>query len=205
MDCKAFLITRLPMRVRQTNRANIIIFLVALAIILNALFNHLLFSHNGLRELVEPGNRFPAFSMKLIGGREVVNRDFAGKPALYFFFANWCPCAHLSAKFIKKAFEENGGKNLAVYGVGIQDSRGGYGEFVKKHGIAFPVADRGGDDLADSIGIRTTPTLVFVDDAGIIRSYFMGKIERYEQVENGLHAIMKRPQPPVSPATEKIG
>lgn len=174
---------RLPIFVKSANRSNVIIVLVALIIILNAIFNHLVSTRNGLRELIEPGNKLPDFSMKLIDGREITNRDFLGKPAVYFFFANWCPCAHLSAKFIKRAFEENKGSNLAIYGVGIQDSTARYGDFVKKHDIAFPVADRGGDGFAKSMGIRTTPTLVFVDNKGIIRFYFMGKVERYDQVE----------------------
>ncbi len=182
--------TKLPESIKNINRSNVIIALVALIIILHAIFNHLVLTRNGLRELIEPGNKLPDFSMKLIDGREVSNHDLLGKPAVYFFFANWCPCAHLSAKFIKRAFEENKGGNLSIYGVGIQDSAARYGDFVKKHDIAFPVADRGGDSFAESMGIRTTPTLVFVDDKGMIRFYFMGKVERYEQVEKGLNAIM---------------
>lgn len=190
MEAKSSFMARLPAFAKGVNRSNVIIALVALAIILNALFSHLVLARHGLRELTEPGNRLPDFSIKLIDGREVSNRDFLGKPAVYYFFANWCPCAHLSVKFVKRAFEENRGRNLSVYGVGIQDSPARYGDFVKKHGIVFPVADRGGDSLAESIGVRTTPTLVFVDDKGIIRLYFMGKVERYEQVEKGLSAIM---------------
>lgn len=199
VESRDYFMTRLPAFVKGINRSNIIIALVALIITLNALFNHLVLSRNGLREMIEPGNKLPDFSMKLIDGREVSNRDFPGKPAVYFFFANWCPCAHLSAKFVKRAFEENEGRNLSVYGVGIQDSTARYADFVKKHDIAFPVADRGGDALAESMGIRTTPTLVFVDDQGIIRFYFMGKVERYEQVEKGLAGIMKAASPAVLP------
>ena len=191
MNAKDFFADRLPAFTKGVNRSNVIIALVALAIILNALFSHLVLSRNGLRELIEPGNRLPDFSMKLTDGREISNRDFLGKPAVYFFFANWCPCAHLSVKFVKRAFEENRGRNVSIYGVGIQDSQVRYGDFAKKHGVLFPVADRGGDGFAESMGIRTTPTLVFVDDKGIIRFYFMGKVERYEQVEKGLHAIME--------------
>lgn len=200
-----FFMARPPLFGKGISRANLIIALVALIIVLNALFNHLVMARNGLRELIEPGNKLPDFTMKLIDGREVSNRDLAGRPAVYFFFANWCPCAHLSAKFIKRAFEENKGSNVAIYGVGIQDSKSRYSDFVKKHGIAFPVADRGGDGFAESMGIRTTPTLVFVDDKGIIRFYFMGKVERYEQVEKGLSTIMKAPSPTASPAHTEMG
>ncbi len=190
MNMKDFFAVRLPAIVKGVNRSNVIIALVALAIILNALFNHLVLSRSGLREMIEAGNKLPDFSMKLIDGRDVSNRDFLGKPAVYFFFANWCPCAHLSIKFVKRAFEKNKGSNLAIYGVGIQDSTARYGDFVKKHNIEFPVANRGGDDFAESLGIRTTPTLVFVDDKGIVRFHFLGKVERYEQVETGLNTIM---------------
>lgn len=191
MNTKGFFALRLPALVKGVSRSNIIIALVALAIILNALFNHLALARSGLREMIEAGNRLPDFSMKLIDGRDVSNRDFLGKPAVYFFFANWCPCAHLSVKFVKMAFEKNKESNLAVYGVGIQDATARYGDFVKKHDITFPVANRGGDDFAESLGIRTTPTLVFVDGQGIVRFHFLGKVERYDQVEMGLSTILK--------------
>lgn len=190
MNIIDFFAVRLPTLVKGVNRSNVIIALVALAIILNAIFNHLALARSGLREMIEAGNRLPDFSMKLIDDRDISNRDLLGKPAVYFFFANWCPCAHLSVKFVKRAFEKNKGSNLAVYGVGIQDSTARYEDFVKKHDIEFPVANRGGDDFAESLGIRTTPTLVFVDDKGIVRFHFLGKVERYEQVEKGLSAIL---------------
>lgn len=190
MNTKNFFGVRVSALAQGVNRSNVIIALVALAIILNALFNHLVLSRSGLREVIEPGNRLPDFSMTLIDGRDVSNRDFLGKPAVYFFFANWCPCAHLSVKFVKRAFENYKGTSLAVYGVGIQDKRTHYGEFAKKHDIGFPVADSGGDAFAESMGIRTTPTLVFVDDKGIVRFLFLGKVERYEQIEEGLGTIM---------------
>ena len=177
---------------------NQIIVLLAVALLSNGLFNHMVFSQNGLKPVLEPGTNLPEFSLKLTDGREISNKNFVGKQAVYFFFANWCPCAHLSAQFVKKLADENVAGSPAVLGVGMQDTPEHIEAFVKKHGLVFPVGNKGGDDMAESIGIRTTPALVFVDDKGVIRHYFLGKIEKYEQVREGLDKLAGRPPKPAS-------
>jgi hypothetical protein len=52
--------------------------------------------------------------------------------------------------------------------------------------------------FAESMVIRTTPILVFVNDKGIILFYFMDKVKRYEQVEKGINSIMETTSPAVS-------
>lgn len=177
---------------------NRIIALLAIGILLNGLFNNMVLSKNGLKPPLEPGSKLPDFSLKLTDGQEVSNRNLVGKKAVYFFFANWCPCSHLSARFVKQLFDENGAGGLAVLGVGMQDTPEHIEAFQKKHGLGFPVGNKGGDAMAEGVGIRTTPALVFVDERGVIRFYFLGKIEKYEQVLEGLRRLEGKPPKPVS-------
>ncbi len=177
---------------------NKIIALLAIGILLNGLFNNMVLSQNSLKPQLEPGTKLPEFSLKLTDGREVSNRNFVGKRAVYFFFANWCPCAHLSAEFVKRLFDENRASGLAVLGVGMQDTPEHIGAFQKKHGLGFPVGNKGGDAMAEGVGIRTTPALVFVDEKGLIKFYFLGKIEKYEQVLEGLRRLEGKSSKPIS-------
>ena len=98
---------------------------------------------------------------------------------LYFFYAGWCPCSHASAPWIKKALADNAGAGLQAFGVGIQDKTAKLTEFARLHKLDFPVAVQGGQALADQTGVAITPTTLFVDENGVIKSVFVGKIERW--------------------------
>jgi peroxiredoxin len=181
--------------VARSKRSNQIIFLLALAILLHALLNQ---SVAGRPDLLKIGDKVPPFHLKIISGGKVSEVDFIGKPTLYFFYADWCPCSHRSIGHIKKARADFGEAGLALMGIGMQGSSSNLEEFARRYKLGFPVSVKGGDDVARSMGVRTTPTTLFVDEAGVVRSIFIGKIERYEQIADGLNSILRSSDTPVS-------
>ncbi|MBF0291883.1 MAG: redoxin family protein [Nitrospinae bacterium] len=189
----ATLIENAPPVAKSRRRVNQIILLGAVALILNALFNHFVTDASKLNKTLKVGNPFPAFSFTTLGGLPVTEKDFIGKPTVYYFFASWCPCSHQSMTLIKKMYAENGKSGLSMLGVGIQDSSTGLAQFVKLHKIEFPAVTENGPTLAHEAGVEITPTTVFVDETGIIRYAHVGKIERYEQIMEGLDKILKKP------------
>lgn len=178
-----------------SNRRNQIIFFVAILILLNALLNHSIASKP---ELLKVGDSIPQFELKLIGGGKVTESDFAGKPAVYFFYANWCPCSHRSIGHIQKAEREHGPSGLAMMAIGIQDTSENLKEFANRYRIDFPVSVEGGDAVARSMGVKTTPTTIFVDKDGAVRSIFVGKIDEYGRLADGLGSIIKKESKSVS-------
>ncbi|MBI3580603.1 MAG: TlpA family protein disulfide reductase [Nitrospinae bacterium] len=176
---------------KTAGRRNLIVLLAVLGVGLYSIFNLMVSNASGRAEILKVGSQLPAFSLKFGEGKEFTNRDFAGKPTLYFFFANWCPCSHQSVDFIKQAVAENADKGLTAVGVGIQDVPKNIETFVKRHDIKFTVGDRGGDDMAGKIGVRTTPTILLVDSGGVIRWIYIGKVERYDQIKPGLAELFK--------------
>lgn len=176
---------------RTVGRRNLIVLLAVLGMGLYSIFNLMVSSASGRAEILKVGSQLPAFSLKFGEGKEFTNRDFAGKPTIYYFFANWCPCSHQSVDFIKQAVADNADKGLAAVGVGIQDVPKNIETFVKRHDLKFPVGVRGGDDMAGKIGVRTTPTVLLVDSGGVIRWIHIGKVERYDQIEQGLAVLFK--------------
>lgn len=170
-------------------RLNHVIILSAIAIILNALFNSFALDNHQPNQGLKAGDRFPAFSLKTIDGATVSEKNFMGKPSVYYFFASWCPCAHDTVKWIKRMQAENEKTGLAILGVGILDSPEKLAVFASKHMLRFPVVAEDGRSLAHSAGMETTPTTVFVDRSGVIRRVHIGKIDRYEQALEGLAAI----------------
>ena len=187
-----------PLASKSRRRVNQIILLGALALILNALFNHFVVDASKVNKTLKAGNPFPAFSFKAMSGSPISEKDFLGKPTVYYFFASWCPCSHQSMQWIKKMYAENGKSGLSMLGVGIQDSSTGLAQFAKLHKIEFPVITEEGPSLARDAGVEITPTTVFVDSGGIIRYVHVGKIERYEQITEGLNEILKKPAPSAS-------
>ena len=168
------------------NRLNQIIFLIALAIILNAFFNT-----SESNDMLKIGDSIPPFTLKLMNEKEITNDDFHNKPAMYLFYANWCPCSHRSMKWIKMAVNNNSSTKLSTLGIGIQDSQKKLEEFANLHQLTFPVSTVGGKSMANSIGVKTTPTTIFADSSGIIRWIFVGRIDRYDQLEEGLKRILQ--------------
>ena len=109
---------------------------------------------------------------------------------MYYFYASWCPCSHKSIKWLKKALNNNNTAELATLGIGIQDTPKKLEKFANLHQLTFPVSNIGGTSMAAAIGVKTTPTTIFADSNGIIRWIFVGKIERYSQLEEGLQRIL---------------
>lgn len=195
----ATLIENAPLATKSRRRVNQIILLGALALILNALFNHFVTDASKLNKTLKVGNPFPAFSFTTMSGSPVSEKDFIGKPTVYYFFASWCPCSHQSMSLIKKMYAENGKSGLSMLAVGIQDSSTGLAQFAKLHKIEFPVITENGPALAHEAGVEITPTTVFVDGEGVIQYAHVGKIERYEQITEGLNKILKKPVTSSSP------
>ncbi len=171
---------------RRPNRLNQIIFLFAALILLNALLSQ---SLAGKREILKIGDQIPSFKVSLLGGGTMSDADFIGNPAVFFFYADWCPCSHKSVPYIKKAKEEYKASGIAMLGVGIQDSSDSLKAFAEKHQLGFPVTVDDGNALARLIGVKTTPTTIFADSNGVVRSIFVGQIEQFGQVEESLKSI----------------
>jgi peroxiredoxin len=182
-----------PLASNTRKRVNQIILLGALALVLNALFNHFVVDSSSVNKTLKVGNPFPAFTLTAMGGSPISEKSFAGKPTVYFFFAGWCPCSHESIKWMKKIYAENEKSGLSMVGVGIQDTATGLARFAKVHKVEFPLIIENAQSLAKDAGVEITPTTVFVDTGGIIRYVHVGKIERYEQISEGLDNILKKP------------
>lgn len=177
-------------KVSAGGRLNRAILLAALAFALNAIYNYSVASRDRYNEMLKVGDKLPSFSLTLVDGSKVSLDDFLGKPTAYFFYADWCPCSHYSMSWIKKSLEDGRYSGLNVVGVGIQDSPANLKSFAERYSLGVPMSHEGGDAMAQSIGVKVTPTTVFTDAEGMIRHIFVGKIERYEQLTEGLDAIL---------------
>jgi len=183
-------------KVDFSRKVNRLILLAAAAVLLNAVYDYS--ARPVEAKLLDHGDPLPEFNLSLLNGGQASRQGFMGKPMLYYFYANWCPCSHESVANIRKAVEEGKAAGLNVMFVGIQDSQENLEKFARTHKLQFPVAVEGGQMFANRVGISITPTTVFVDRDGVIQSFFVGKVERLGQMEDGLKSIMPQGQPDAS-------
>ncbi|MFN3325400.1 MAG: TlpA family protein disulfide reductase [Bryobacteraceae bacterium] len=126
-----------------------------------------------------------------------------GKPVLLFFWAHWCSDCKYQAPILARIEREYGPNGLVVVGPTQRYgyTRGGadaepaaevrYIEEVRKEfysvlpQMPVPVSE----ENFRNYGVSTTPTLVLLDRAGIVRMYNPGKMT-YEALEPRIRAVV---------------
>lgn len=135
------------------------------------------------------GDQVPEFNLELFDGGSVDSKKIIGVPHVLFFFANWCPCANLSAPFIKRAFEDYSPKGIKFLGVGFQDAKDNLASFVERHKLSFASGADTENEAGKAFGIGTPPTTVFLNSKGKIEFIFAGKIRKYEELTTRLEKL----------------
>jgi len=102
---------------------------------------------------------------------QLVNfEDYRGKVVVLHFWATWCPyCKKLQPGLEKLVNEYNG--DVVLLGVSFkEDPDATPQQALLDRGLEFRTLLKG-DELAKSIGIKGTPTTVFVDKQGKMISF----------------------------------
>lgn len=169
-------------------RVNRIILLAAAAFLLNAVATH---TQPTEARLIKTGDPMASFDLVDTEGKRVSMKGLLGQPVVFFFYADWCPCSHDSAAYIRKLRADNETRGVKVVAVGIQDEPADLRRFAERHSFGFTtLADGGADDMAMEIGVMYPPTTLFVGADGLVRHVFKGKIEQYAQLEEGVARML---------------
>lgn len=126
-----------------------------------------------------------------------------GKPMLLFFWAHWCPDCKAEAPILEKIKSEFAADGLVIVGptqkygyvAGGVDAAAAtevaYIEQVRAKYYARVVAGPAPVSAANftRYGASTTPTLVLVDRAGIVRMYHPGAL-KYEDLKAAVKAVI---------------
>jgi thiol-disulfide isomerase/thioredoxin len=126
-----------------------------------------------------------------------------GKPALVFFWAHWCPDCKAEAPILQKILAEYGPQGLTLlaptqkygYVAGGVDAvpavERAYIEQVRQryYNGVIPAPIAVSEKNFVSYGASTTPTLVLVDRAGIVRAYHPGAM-KYEELRDAVAKVI---------------
>lgn len=107
-----------------------------------------------------------AFTAKTVGGGSFDGASLAGKPAVLWFWAPWCPKCQREAAGIAAAAKGADGK-VTFVGVAAQDTEDAMAEFIDKRGVG------GFEHIADTpaeiwqrFGVAAQPAYAFISSSG---------------------------------------
>lgn len=130
----------------------------------------------------------PDFALTDITGAPLRLADHRGKVVLLNFWATWCPPCVREIPDLVALREELGPDRVEVLGISL-DTTGedGVREFVRRHGVTYPVAVDTANVSASYGGVSGIPTTFVIDAEGRVvktivgprsKSGFMQAVER---------------------------
>jgi peroxiredoxin len=134
------------------------------------------------------GKHVSSFSLAGLKGGTIDAPWKSGHAAVLIFFASWCgPCQGEMPKVAAYLRHHNEG-SIRVIGVDSKDPRARGEAFVKKSGVAFPVAFDPSLTVADLFNLEGIPDTAFVNAKGVVTQVYMGAIPK-SQLAQGIAAL----------------
>ncbi len=126
---------------------------------------------------LQVGVQAPTFTVTSLDGKTRSISDYRGKGLLMIFMSSWCPCSNESIPIVNKAWQRHKNDNIEFLIVGIQEARSKFERFVAKQKILFPAIYDGDKLISRPYGINAPPTMVFIDEHGMVKRVFYGNIK----------------------------
>jgi thiol-disulfide isomerase/thioredoxin len=108
------------------------------------------------------------FTAKTLDGKDFSGASLAGKPAVVWFWAPWCPRCQGEAEDIAAAAKETAGR-VAFLGVAAQDEVPAMQEFVRKYDLgSFPHLADTDAAVWKRFGVVEQPAHAFITADGTV-------------------------------------
>jgi thiol-disulfide isomerase/thioredoxin len=116
------------------------------------------------------GTPAPAFDLVTLTGEAYSNNSLKGQPALFMFWAPWCPVCRKELPILGEFYKTEKPAKLRVISIGFADNRGNVEEYVKAHPetFVFPTAYDEESWVSRAFKINATPTFVVLDQSGTV-------------------------------------
>ncbi|MCA1567732.1 MAG: TlpA family protein disulfide reductase [Acidobacteria bacterium] len=123
------------------------------------------------------GESAPDFQLTQLDGAQVSPQELRGRPAVLVFWTAWCPSCKEEAPHINELAAKYEPQGVRVVGINIQDSPARLAGGIKDFGIKYPVASDADASVARRYKVVGTPTIVFLDEQGIVQ-YFGNELPK---------------------------
>ena len=138
---------------------------------------------NAAAQKVGPGTAAPEIDLPALGGGRVKLSSLKGHPVIVTFWGTWCPpCREEFPQLVaaEKKYHDSGLVVLAVNQRDQELSTKAVQDFVKEFGVDFDVALDTRGRARRTFRLVGLPTMVFVDQAGVIQGVHPGPISAAE-------------------------
>ena len=113
-------------------------------------------------------NQAPDFVLKDLKGDPFRLSDQRGKPVLLIFGTTWCPSCREEIPHLKDIYARYAKKGLIMVNIDIQESQDKVSRIAEKYDLPYRVLIDENGDVAKTYGIRGVPTLILLDEEGMI-------------------------------------
>lgn len=104
-----------------------------------------------------------------------------GKKAIIFFWAMWCPHCRVELKHLNNQQSEIAAKGIKIILVNLGEDKAMVSEYIASHRYSLDVFVDENQTLEEAYQIIGVPTLVFVDENGVVKHVDHALSDDYEQ------------------------
>jgi thiol-disulfide isomerase/thioredoxin len=111
--------------------------------------------------------QLPQFDAKTVDGKDFSGQSLAGKPAVLWFWAPWCPTCQAEAPSVRRIAYAN--PAVTFVGVAAEDQVPAMRDFISKYQLGFftNLADVDAS-VGQRFGVTAQPAFAFVSAAGSV-------------------------------------
>jgi cytochrome c biogenesis protein CcmG/thiol:disulfide interchange protein DsbE len=134
----------------------------------------------------------PDFTLEAVDGSRVSLSDFKGQVVLLNLWATWCPPCVRETPRLVRVYEKYREQGFVILGINTtyQDDRAKVEQFVRDHGVSYPVLLDVKSEFGEKYGSRLLPTSYLVDRSGKVVMTKVGEVEE-AQLEEQIEALLK--------------
>jgi cytochrome c biogenesis protein CcmG, thiol:disulfide interchange protein DsbE len=159
---------------------------VAVVLVLAALFAVLAYGvkssgrSDAIDDALAAGQRVPAPGLKLprlADDTPASLSGYRGKVVVLNFWASWCVPCREESPLLQRWHDRIRGRGGTVVGVNVLDVRSDAHEFVREHGLTYPMLRDGSGESGETFGVIGYPETFVIDPRGRIVAVTRGPVE----------------------------
>jgi peroxiredoxin len=132
----------------------------------------------------------PDFRLKNLEGQTVSLSSFLGKPVFLNFWATTCgPCIE-EMPYLQQIQNDWASKGLVFLSINIGEDTDRVKHFIQSYQYTFPVLLDSQYEVAGKYNVRYTPTSIFIDTEGKIKTDIIGAFKNKASVEKEIASLI---------------